>query len=67
MMDMNPKYWGLHKLIFGALLLLNAFIWPKWLGVDGWIAWIAVLMVICGLLKLIWPCSACKPMPKKKK
>lgn len=54
---MDPKYMGIHKIIFGALLLLNAYIWPKWLGIDGWITWIAVLMVVGGALMLIMKCK----------
>ncbi|MAG73272.1 hypothetical protein CL620_03090 [archaeon] len=71
------------KLVLGALLLLNAFVWPQWLGLDGpksWISFIAVLMVIGGFLKLVVPnkCPGCaakcgtsmpakKMAPKKKK
>lgn len=69
--NINPKYWGLKKIIFGVLLLLNAFVWPKWLGIDGWIAFVAVLMVIFGLIHLFCPsCSCCavaKTKPAKKK
>ena len=36
---------GVYKIVFGALLLLNAFVWPLWMGIDGWIKWLAVLMV----------------------
>ena len=60
-------------MITGALLLLNAFVWPQWLGVDGWVSWIAVLMVIGGLAKLLIPnkclkCAAlCGPMLGKKR
>lgn len=52
---------GIHKVVFGALLLLNAFVWPSWMGIDGWIKWLAVLMVLGGALKLIMPnqCSNC--------
>ena len=66
------KGMGVHKLILGALLLLNAFVWPKWLGIDGWVSFVALLMVIFGFLMLVWPkhgnCSSscCPPsMPAK--
>lgn len=51
---------GLKKIITGVLLLLNAWVWPKWLGVDGWIVFFAVLMVLGGLLKVLKPtCGHC--------
>ncbi len=46
---------GVSKVVWGALLLLNGFLWPRWTGVDGWIKWWAVLMVLTGLAILIWP------------
>ena len=59
---------GAKKLVFGLLLLLNAFVWPKWLGVDGWVSWLAVLAVLAGLVKLAKPmCSHCAMPDKKKK
>jgi len=66
----NPTCMGMKKLLFGGLLLLNAFVWPKWLGIDGWVAFIAVLVAICGLIMMI--CPACKtnatcPSPAVKK
>lgn len=67
------RWHGAKKLILGALLLLNAFVWPLWLGIDGWIVFIAALMVIWGIVKLIWPmcCSGTcetgsKPSKKKR-
>lgn len=52
---------GIYKIVFGALLLLNAFVWPLWMGIDGWIKWLAVLMVLGGALKLLLPnkCPSC--------
>ena len=54
-MEKLSLHWGLRKIVFGALLLLNAFVWPKWLGIDGWIAFFAVLIVIGGVVKLLHP------------
>ncbi len=72
-MGMCHKCSGLMKVVWGVLLLLNAFIWPRWLGVDGWVAYIAVLFVILGVVKWAMPnkCSSCMamcsmPMTKKK-
>lgn len=42
--------WGLQVLILGVLVLLNHY----WAGLDWWLFWGAIL-VICGLLKLVWP------------
>ena len=72
-MNLCKKCGGVHKLLFGALLLLNAFIWPQWLGIDGWIKFLAVLMVLGGFLMLVMPnvCKDClsgaKPEVKGKK
>ncbi|MDP3733641.1 MAG: hypothetical protein Q8R37_00260 [Nanoarchaeota archaeon] len=54
---------GGKKVITGVLLLLNAFIWPRWLGIDGWISFLAVLIVIAGVMKLLMPmCPHCRGM-----
>jgi hypothetical protein len=71
----NLKCHGTMKIVFGALLLLNAFVWPMWSGIDGWVAWFAVLMVLGGVLLLFHPkngscCSvppAAKAAKKKRK
>ena len=59
---MCPKCHGVQKLVVGVLLLLNAFVWPMWLGLDGWVKFVAVLMVLGGVLKLVMParCPHCK-------
>ena len=67
----HGKCMVVKKIIFGLLLLLNAFLWPKWLGVDGWVTWIALLMVVFGAVMAVWPkCGCyskeqCCEMPKK--
>jgi len=48
------------KIVFGLLLLLNAFIWPKWLDLSGWIAWVAILMIVFGVIKLVVPQCKCE-------
>ncbi|MBT5342000.1 hypothetical protein HOL59_00275 [Candidatus Woesearchaeota archaeon] len=66
----NLKCHGTKKIVFGALLLLNAFVWPQWLGIDGWISWLAVLVVVGGVAMLFHPncdSGACAPKPAKKK
>ncbi len=61
------KCHGIKKVVFGLLLLLNMFVWPKWLGVDGWVAWLAVLLVLAGVLKLVKPtCGHCDSMMPSK-
>ncbi|MBT4539031.1 hypothetical protein HOI26_05840 [Candidatus Woesearchaeota archaeon] len=73
MMGNCKKCMGSTKLILGALLLLNAFVWPRWNDLTGWIAWVAVLMTIGGFLMLVMPnkckgCNAsCAPAPVVKK
>ena len=65
---------GVKKIVIGALLLLNAFVWPLWTGLDGWVKFVAGLYVLGGLAKLLLPnkcahCSAmsCTPEVKGKK
>lgn len=64
---------GIMKIVFGLLLLLNAFVWPLWLGIDGWIQWVAILMVVFGVIKLVVPAckdcadGSCCSEPAKKK
>jgi len=62
---------GIWKLVTALLLLLNAYIWPQWMGIDGWVKWVAVLMVLGAVLKLVKPvCPHCAGMyeePAKKK
>lgn len=63
------KCHGVMKLVWGVLLLVNAFVWPRWMGVDGWVSFVAVLMVLVGLMKMLKPsCGHCESeMPPKKK
>jgi hypothetical protein len=69
----SPKCMGVMKIVVGALILLNAFVWPMWLGIDGWVKFFAVLVVLCGIMKLFHPCckseaccSPAMPMAAKK-
>lgn len=62
------RCWGVKKIVIGALLLLNAFVWPQWLGIDGWVKFFAVILVLLGILKLVLPpCQNCCETPKAKK
>ncbi|GEM_PF-7129370 len=65
---------GWTGIIFGLLVLLNVFVWPQLLGVDGWIIFFAGLGILWCLATLIWPklgehecCCVEKPKLKKKK
>ena len=66
------KCHGLKHIVFGILLLVNAFVWPMWLGIDGWVKFIAAVMVLFALFHLFVPnkCMACnvccQPATKKK-
>lgn len=69
---MCHKCTGIKKLVIGALLLINAFVWPQWMGIDGWVKFVAVLMVLMGFVMLVVPnkCPSCNAMsatPKKGK
>jgi len=70
----HMKYKGIKKIIVGALILVNAFLWPQWLGIDGWVAFGGILLIICGVMKMLYLCkssccsgSSCCEAPKKKK
>ena len=70
-MGMCKRCHGQSTLVFGALMLLNAFVWPMWLGIDGWVSFVAALLVLKGFLLLVLPpcksCMACKEEPAKGK
>jgi len=62
------KCWGAKKLVIGVLILLNAFVWPQWLGLEGWIKFAGALMILGGLVMLVTPKhDNCCETPKKKK
>ncbi len=63
----SVKHRAFGKTLFGALLLLNAFVWPQWLGIDGWIKFVAALMVIFGLVHLVSLGCCKKPKAAKKR
>jgi hypothetical protein len=48
------------KIVFGALILINAYLWPQWTGIDGWIKFFGVLLVIAGIIRAIKPSCDCK-------
>ncbi|MAF99110.1 MAG: hypothetical protein CMH61_00715 [Nanoarchaeota archaeon] len=61
---------GIMKIVFGGLILLNAFVWPKLSGIDGWITYFGILLVIGGLAMKFMPnkcktCGTSAEMPKK--
>jgi MFS superfamily sulfate permease-like transporter len=60
---------GWQTAVLGVLVLLNAFLWPKWSGFDGWVAWFGVLVLLYGVVTAIWPTCGCyeTEKPKKKK
>ena len=61
---------GMVKVIFGALVLLNIYVWPKWTAnLNQWLAFFAVLVIVKGVLSLVMPgCPHCKTeMPAMKK
>lgn len=61
---------AVKKIVFGLLVLLNAFWWPMWTGVDGWVAFFGVLFVLKGIVCLVKPACGCTqtcPTTKKKK
>ena len=61
---MCTKCMGVKKLVVGGLILLNAFVWPQWSGIDGWIAWFGVLFALGGFAMVAIP-NICKKYNKK--
>ncbi|MBI2580231.1 hypothetical protein HYV85_00285 [Candidatus Woesearchaeota archaeon] len=61
------KCHAVMKVVLGALVLLNIYVWPSWgvdkmPGINGWLAFFAVLFIIKGAIKFVMPnCSHCKP------
>ena len=47
--------WGL----LGVLILINALVWPQWSGIDGWMAFLGLLLVIGGVCKSLMPGCGC--------
>jgi hypothetical protein len=45
--------------LIGLLILINAFVWPQWSGVDGWIAFFGLLLVISSIFKAFMPGCGC--------
>ncbi|HYD04036.1 MAG TPA: hypothetical protein VEC16_07105 [Alphaproteobacteria bacterium] len=56
---MCRKCSGMTKALVGVLILINAFVWPQWTGIDGWIAFFAVLLVFAGIAKSFFAKAAC--------
>ena len=42
---------GMIWSLIGVLLLFNAFVWPKWLGTDGWMAFFGIILMFVGVWK----------------
>jgi len=50
---------GMLWSLLGVLILINAFVWPQWSGVDGWMAFFGLLLLLGGVWKSIMPGCAC--------
>jgi len=47
--------WGL----VGVLILINAFVWPQWSGIDGWMAFLGLVLIFGGVFKSLMPGCGC--------
>jgi len=70
-MGMCGRCFAAKKVVLGALVLLNIYVWPKWTGSwDKWIAFFAALMILAGIVKFFVPCcphaKEAAPAPAKK-
>ncbi len=45
--------------LIGVLILINAFVWPQWSGVDGWMAFFGFLLIFVGIGKSLMPGCGC--------
>lgn len=57
------------KVVIGALVLLNIYVWPKWIGtIDNWAKFVAILSILLGVLMFIKPgCPHCRDDAPAKK
>ncbi len=46
---------GILIVVLGLLMLINLNLWPKWTGVDGWMSFVAVILLVYGVAKIIDP------------
>ena len=53
------RWKAVKKLFFGLLLLMNAYVWPLWGGIDGWVTWGALLLTIWGVIGFVRAGTAC--------
>lgn len=65
--NMCHKCCGIMSLIVGILVLINMYLWPKWLGLDGWVGFFGVIAIITGVLSLLMKnkCADCCAMMSK--
>lgn len=56
---MCKKCCGMSMALLGVLLLINAFVWPRWVGFDGWVAFGSVLLIFAGVAKSFFPQAPC--------
>jgi hypothetical protein len=46
--------------LIGVLILINAFVWPQWLGIDGWMAFGGILLMFAGVFKSVFSGCNCR-------
>ncbi len=47
-------------IVLGALILINAYWWPRWVGIDNWIAFFGALTLIGGVITYLKPTCGCE-------
>ena len=56
---------GFFWSLIGVLMLINLLVWPKWLGIDGWLGFAAILLMLCGVWRtLAYACTCQKDCSK---
>jgi hypothetical protein len=54
---------GMVSGLVGLLILINAMVWPLWSGIDGWMAFFGLLLVIGSVFKAFMPGCGCHGYP----
>ena len=48
---------AMRKLVLGLVILFNIYVWPKWMGIDGWMKWFGLVFAVWGLYTFVAPSS----------
>jgi hypothetical protein len=49
--------------LVGLLILVNAMVWPQWSGIDGWMAFFGLLLIMGSVWRAFVPGCGCNHYP----